>query len=170
MIKSFFHDTSGFKRRIFLMLFCSFALLFFSSILFQSYGKLSKQNETKRATYYAENKWVQSFDYETAENLEKILLKPVAEAEIDEVQKKQLAILRKAGIKILTAKEDVPVKNSTGLNHVKHILILEGAWDSFVKALNEFETQNLVVITSFEMVPKDNKTLKANVEYNIYFM
>lgn len=171
MIKAFFEDDSGFKKSIFLSLFFVIVFIFGAFAFIDQYSAITLKNEKAKAMTVAKNNWLKEFDYKTAEKLGQKLLKPVKEKDVEIVQKAQLQILQHNKVSVGSVRQDKPKTiNKSNLKAVKYEVMLESQWENLVKALNEFEKSNLVVITGLEISPNvTSNVLTTNLTYNIYF-
>lgn len=170
MIKTFLSDNSGFRRKIFTLIVLTVVFICGSGILADKYQRKSEANSQLVAQYSSEKKWLESFDEKTALKINDKILKPVAENQLEKVQKQQLAIFEKHGVIILSAKKNnvVPDKN-TKLKAIKVDVSLISSWDDITAALNEFETNNLVVITNLDMWVNKSGSLSTDISYNIFY-
>lgn len=171
MIKAFFDDETGFPKKVFVSLFMAGVLIFASLTLINQYSSISLQNEKAKAQAVTKMDWLRHFDVTAADKLNKQILKPVTEKELEKVQKSQIQILKNNAVKVGSVRQDKPQAiNKTALKAVKYEVAVEAEWENLVTALNEFERSNLVVITGLDITPKStSKNLNVNLEYNIYF-
>lgn len=170
MISAFLEDTSGFRKGIIISLLLSILLVFTSFQLIDMFAKTQAENKKLQNMYNAQETWLNEFDSKAAAELQKKILKPITEKEIESVQAEQVALLKKSGVKVITVRQDriQKVNSMKNLKYIKFNATLESSWENIAKALNVFETSHLVVVTGLNMEPVGD-TIKTNLEYNIYF-
>lgn len=109
--------------------------------------------------------------------LYKFILKPCKAADVDDIQKKQLDILKEHKLTVVSVKNDKG--NDKGpLKARKTSVDLIGDWNDLNAALSDFEKKHFVVITNAS-VSTDNSNgasktgaqglIKVKLDYNIYY-
>lgn len=174
---SFSEDKSNFKTKIFLAGFLSVAALAGSVMLSSMFVSKMSENNKQASNFASQNVWLQKFDYKDATNLYKLILKPCKAADVDDIQKKQLDILKEHKLTVVSVKNDKG--NDKGpLKARKTSVDLIGDWNDLNAALSDFEKKHFVVITNAS-VSTDNSNgasktgaqglIKVKLDYNIYY-
>lgn len=169
MFDAFSKDKSGFKSSIFLMFVVSCVLLLGSFFLLNLFNSTLAQNEKLSSEYKAQAEWFQRFDKDGALRLEKEILRPCKQSEVDMVQQRQLDVLASHGVRIISVrKSQAPAASKTGAKSLVMAVDFSGSWNSIRAALNNFEKQDsLVVITRLNL--KSGSPVSCNMEYAIYY-
>lgn len=174
MFQAFMADTSHFKSRLVLCIFLSVLSLGASFYLFSMSKNQMIANNQKEAEYQAQASWLSKFDYQEANHLYQMVLKPALLKDLDSVQADQISILKKHHLQILSVKNaalsDKPDKKIP-LKYRKSTVVLSGSWTDIMAALQEFETKHLVVITNSSFSSNDPNVpgMKVTLDYHIYF-
>lgn len=169
MFDAFSKDNSGFKSSIFLMFLVSCVLLVSSFFLLNFFNSTLSQNEKLSAEYKSQAEWFQSFDKDGALRLEKEILRPCKQSEVDMVQQRQLDVLASHGVRIISVrKSQASTAPKAGAKSLVMAVDFSGNWNSIRAALNNFEKQDsLVVITRLNL--KSGAPVSCNMEYAIYY-
>lgn len=170
MIKTFFNDNSGFKNRILFLIILTIIFTCGSVFFANQYAKKAEANNKLAAQYSAERKWLETFDEKTALSVNEKLLKPVTEDQLEKIQQQQLGIFEKNGVIVVSAqKSNVISDKKSKLKAIKVNANLVSSWNDIISALNEFETNNLVVITNLDMWVNKSGSLSTDITYNIFY-
>lgn len=167
MFKYFLQDKTSFKNSILFLLIASFCMLFFSTYFYNEFVVKSQANTKALATYSAQAEWLNNYDKEAVSELQKTILSPVKYSEVDMVQKKQLSLFDKHGLKLVSVRKG----NTTSKGKIKSIstsIVAEGNWENLSAMLNEFEKNHLVVITKLDLSYEDQVNCK--MDFNIYYI
>lgn len=173
---SFSEDKSNFKTKIFLAVFLSVAALVSSVTLSSMFVSKMGENNKQASDFASQSAWLQKFDYKDATHLYKLILKPCKAADVDNVQKEQLDILKDHKLTIVNVKNDNGADKGS-LKARKTSVDIIGDWSNLNAALGDFEKNHFVVITNAS-ISTDNSAdaamgaqglIKAKLDYNIYY-
>lgn len=168
MWESFSNDKSTFKRNIFLVFTVSIIALISSFLIIEQYITKANENNKLEATLAAQNQWLDKFNYREATLINKSILKPCAQNEIERVQVDQLNILKKHNLEIVSTKNNPTPTNFKLMKAVKSSIEAKGSWQNITAALNEFENNNLVVIVRAVFTMESNNVV-IKLDYNTYY-
>lgn len=171
MFNAFMSDKSGFKNIIVLLILLSFVVLGGAFMMLGRYNAIVAANDKSSANFKSQAAWLQKYDGSAVTEIEKAVLHPCKENEVDRVQKEQLQLLSSKGLTVTSVKKATIAKtkdNKSTLKGVKTSVTFEGSWENIVAALNEFEKQkSLVVITDLSLNSKD--VISGRLDYVVYY-
>ena len=168
MFKAFLNDKSSFKNFVIMMLMISLLLFIVSYIAFGKFVAKVNENARLDATYHAQLDWLNRFDIGEALRLQKSILRPCSEAEVEQVQQRQMEMIRET-VNLISVKKQTgsEIRKGSKLKCLKTSVVADGSWEDIKKLLNGFEKENLVVITRLNLAKDD--TVKARFDYAIYY-
>lgn len=170
MFNAFMDDKSGFKNIVILVLLLSFVVLGGTFMLLGRYNASVAKNSKDIANFEAQSVWLRKYDADTVNKIEKMMLYPCKENEVEKVQKEQLQMLAEKGVKVTGVRKATMASNKNAKNALKGIktsITFDGEWNNIVAALNAFEKRHLVVITDLILNSKDG--ISGRMEYVIYY-
>lgn len=171
MFNAFITDKSGFKNIIVLVTLLSFVFLAGTFMLLGQYNGIVVDNNKKEAEFQAQAVWLKKYDGNVVNEIEKKILRPCKETDVDKVQKEQLQLFEKNGVKVISVRKSAMAKNTKNPNALKGAKMtvdFEGSWENIVNMLNVFEKQkNLVVITDLTFNVKDG--VHGKLDYVVYY-
>lgn len=170
MFNAFMSDKSSFKNIMILLVLFGMVLLCGAFMMLGKYNDIVITNNKAAAEFKSQANWLHRYDADAVAKINKVVLQPCKESEIDRVQKEQLQLLSSKGVVVTSVKKAPLIKSKakTALKGVKSSLTFRGKWDNIVAALNAFEKQkDLVVITDLVMNAKDD--IEGHLDYVIYY-
>ncbi len=172
MFNAFIDDKSGFKNGVILLILISLLFLGGMFVLLNRYNVIVAQSAKDNVAFEAQSVWLKKYDADTVKEIEKLVLLPCKESEVDKVQKEQLQLFAKQGIKVSTVRKANMTKSAkaakNALKGAKTSLSFEGSWENIVALLNEFEKQHsLVAITDLSLSSADG--IHGRMDYVIYY-
>lgn len=171
MFNAFFADKTGFKNIVVLVVLLALVVLGGSFVMLGRYNSLVASNDKAAADYRAQALWLKKYDGNVVKEIDDLVLSPCKEAEADKVQKEQLQVFAKHGVKVVGVKKAIMSKSNNKnavLKGVKSTVSFEGTWENISAVLNEFEKQkNLVVITDLSLNVRDG--INGRLDYVVYY-
>ena len=172
MFDAFLKDKSSFKHGVVLAVLLSFILFGAMFVILGRYNAVVAQSSKDNATFAAQSEWLRKYDAKTVEEIEKLVLYPCKEAEIDKIQQEQLNVFTKHGVTVSAVRKANISKtrksSKTALKGAKTSVNFNGSWDNVLAVVNEFEKQKtLVVITDLALSMSDE--ISGRMDYVIYY-
>lgn len=172
MFEAFLKDKSGFKHGVILVCFLSFLLFGSIFVILGRYNNVVADSAKDNATFVAQSEWLKKYDAKTVEEIEKMILYPCKESEVDKIQKEQLNVFTKHGVTVSAVRKANISKSSkagkSALKGAKTSVNFKGSWDNVLAVINDFEKQKtLVVITDLSLSMTDE--ISGRMDYVIYY-
>ena len=172
MFEAFLKDKSSFKHGVILVVLLAFVLFGAIFVLLGRYNNVVAANAKDNATFVAQSEWLKKYDSKTVEEIEKLVLHPCKEIEVDKIQKDQLNVFTKHGVTVNSVRKANISKASKGskaaLKGAKTSVTFNGSWNNVLAVINEFEKQKtLVVITDLSLSMSDE--INGRMDYVIYY-
>ena len=172
MLEAFFKDKSGFKHGVILVVFLSLVLFGAIFVILGRYNNVVVASAKDNATFIAQSEWLKKYDSKIVEEIEKLILYPCKENEVDKIQKDQLNVFTKHGVTVTSVRKANINKTSkaskAALKGAKTSVNFRGSWDDVLAVINEFEKQKtLVVITDLSLSMSDE--INGRMDYVIYY-
>lgn len=172
MFEAFLKDKSSFKHGVILVFLLSFLLFGAIFVILGRYNNVVASSSKDNATFMAQSEWLKKYDAKTVEEIEKLILYPCKEVEVDKVQKDQLSVFTKHGVTVSSVRKANVNKSAKGsksaLKGAKTSVNFSGSWDNVLAVINDFEKQKtLVVITDLSLSMSDE--VNGRMDYVIYY-